>query len=111
MSTFLFSGQGISLIEETLFENRFTFLEEISKMNGKFLIIDNKALIIPSKFKSGVVSCNDLRGGAALLLACLMASGTSILKNVEYIERGYENIIEVLQNINVNIKEIELHEA
>ena len=80
-------------------------------MNGKFLVVEDKALIIPSKLSASSLSCKDLRGGAALLLACLLANGTSILKNVEFIERGYENIVEVLQSVNVNIKEIELHEA
>jgi len=111
MTTFLFKGQGVSLVEETLFENRFSFLNEIKKMGGRYFIFDNKALIIPSKFSSTIVSCQDLRGGAALLLACLLAEGTSILKNVEYIERGYENIVEVLRNVQVEIKEIDIHEA
>lgn len=111
MTTFLFKGNGVSLVEETLFENRFSFLNEIQKMGGRFFVFDNKALIIPSKLTSNVVSCQDLRGGAALLLACLLAEGTSILKNVEYIERGYENIVEVLKSVHVDIKEIDIHEA
>ena len=111
MSVYLFAGTGVSLVEETLFENRFAFLDETKKMNGKFLVVEDKALIIPSKLSASSLSCKDLRGGAALLLACLLANGTSILKNVEFIERGYENIVEVLQSVNVNIKEIELHEA
>ncbi len=111
MTTFLFKGNGVSLVEETLFENRFSFLNEIQKMGGRFFVFDNKALIIPSKLTSNVVSCQDLRGGAALLLACLLAEGTSILKNVEYIERGYENIVEVLKSVHIDIKEIDIHEA
>ena len=47
--------------------------------------IDTKAIIIPSILKGSIVSCHDLRGGAALLLACLSANGTSIIKNIEYI--------------------------
>lgn len=111
LTTFLFSGNGVSLVEETLFENRFEFLDEIAKMGGKFFVFENKAMIVPSALSSNIVCCKDLRGGAALLLACLMADGTSILKNVEYIERGYENIVQVLNSVNVQIKEIDIHEA
>lgn len=111
MTTFLFNGKEFSIVEETLFENRFEFLKEISKMNGQYLIIDNKVLIMPSKLESCEIKAYDLRGGAALVLACLMASGTSTLKNIDFIERGYENIVEVLQNVNVKIKEIDYYEA
>lgn len=111
MTTFLFMGKQISLVEETLFENRFSFLKQIKKMGGKFFIYDNKVLIIPSLLKNSIVSCEDLRGGAALLLACMASDGTSILKNVEYIERGYEDIVNVLKSINVDIKETMMYEA
>ena len=111
MCSFLFNGRSVSVVEETLFENRFLFLKEIEKMGGKYFAHDNKVIIVPSVFKGSVVSCNDLRGGAALLFACLCAKGTSILKNVEYIERGYENIVETLQKVNVKIKEIDYYEA
>lgn len=111
MTTFLFNATGMSLVEETLFENRFSFLNEISKMGGKFLVIENKALIIPSRLESSIISCSDLRGGAALLLACLMADGTSVLKDIEYIERGYENIVDVLKSVNVDIREVIIDEA
>ena len=80
-------------------------------MGGKFLVIENKALIIPSRLESSIISCSDLRGGAALLLACLMADGTSVLKDIEYIERGYENIVDVLKSVNVDIREVILDEA
>lgn len=111
MTTFLFMGKQISLVEETLFENRFDFLNEIKTMGGKYFIYDNKVLIIPSSFNNAVVSCKDLRGGAALLLACMSCQGVSIIKNVEYIERGYEDIVDVLKSINVDIKEITMYEA
>lgn len=111
MCAFLFNGTSVSIVEETLFENRFIFLEEIEKMGGKYFVYDNKAIIVPSILKGQIVSCSDLRGGAAILLSCLCAKGTSIIKNVEYIERGYENIVKTLQSINVNIKEIDYYEA
>ena len=110
ITTFLFNGSNVSIVEETIFENRFSFLKEIEKMGGKYFIYDNKAIIIPSKLKGNIVNCCDLRGGAAILLACLMASGKSIIKNIEFIERGYENIVETLKSVNVDIKEIQIDE-
>ena len=80
-------------------------------MDGRYFVFDNKAVIIPSKLKASNVKVKDLRGGAALLLACMCASGTSTIEDVFYIERGYENLIKVLQSVNVDIKEIEVYEA
>ena len=111
ISVLLFYGKDISLIEETLFENRFSYLKQIEKMNGKYFIYDNKALIIPSKLIASSLTVSDLRGGAALLLAAMSCQGVSIIKNVEYIERGYEDIVNVLRSVGVDIKEIELYEA
>ena len=111
MSVFLFYGTQVSLVEETLFENRFEFLNEMAKMNGKFFIFDNKAMIIPSILKGSKVKCKDLRGGAALLLAALSCKDDSILEDVYYIERGYENIVKDLQSVGVKIREVLIHEA
>ena len=111
MTVFLFFGNKVSLVEETLFENRFEFLKEIAKMNGKFFVFDNKAMIIPSILVGSNVICKDLRGAAALLLACIACNGNSVLENVSYIERGYENIVKDLQSVGVNIKESIIHEA
>lgn len=111
LSVFLLSGEGVSFVEESIFENRFLFLKEIEKMDGRYFVFDNKAVIIPSKLKASNVKVKDLRGGAALLLACMCASGTSTIEDVFYIERGYENLIKVLQSVNVDIKEIEVYEA
>ena len=111
MCAFLFNGKGVSVVEETLFENRFAFLNEIAKLGGKYFVYDDKAIIIPSTLKGNTINCNDLRGGAALLLACLSATGKSTLKNIDFIERGYQDIVQTLQSVNVDIKEYETYEA
>ena len=49
LSVFLLSGEGVSFVEESIFENRFLFLKEIEKMDGRYFVFDNKAVIIPSK--------------------------------------------------------------
>lgn len=110
-SVFLFNGKNISLIEETLFENRFDFLKEIKKMDGKYFVFENKAIIIPSVLKPANLKCKDLRGAAALLLACMACNGTTTLENIEYLSRGYEDIVKVLSSVGVDIKEKLIYEA
>ena len=111
ITTMLFKGKQLSIVEENIFEDRFLFLKQLQKIGGNYVILNNTVLIFPSSFENGILNCEDLRGGAALLLAAMLAKGTSILKNVNYIERGYENIVEILKNVHVQIKEINLHEA
>lgn len=106
----LFFNKKPSTVKETLFENRFMFLKQIKKMNGKYLIKDNKVTIYPSKIKNNNIVCEDLRGGAALLLCCLAAKGTSVLSNIKYIERGYEDIVKNLRKIGASIDEICINE-
>lgn len=111
LSVFLFYGKKVSIIEETLFENRFGYLNEIDKMNGKFFVFSNKVMIIPSVLKGNTLRCQDLRGGAALLFAAISCKEKSIIENVHYIERGYENIVKDLSSVGVKIKEVITDEA
>ena len=111
LSVFLFYGNNVSIVEETLFEKRFEYLKEIEKMNGKYFIFDNKAMIIPSVLKGNRLVCKDLRGAAALLLAAMAADGDSVIENISYIERGYEDIVKVLQSVGVKINEDSICEA
>ena len=106
-----FKGTMPGIIEETLFENRFDFLKEIKKMDGKYFVFENKAIIIPSVLKPANLKCKDLRGAAALLLACMACNGTTTLENIEYLSRGYEDIVKVLSSVGVDIKEKLIYEA
>ena len=107
LSVFLLNGEGVSFVEESIFENRFAFLKEIEKMNGRYFVFENKAVIIPSTLKANNVIAKDLRGGAALLLACMCAEGTSTVEDIFYIERGYENLVVKLSNVGADIKLVE----
>ena len=80
-------------------------------MNGKYFVFDNKAMIIPSVLKGNRLVCKDLRGAAALLLAAMAADGDSVIENISYIERGYEDIVKVLQSVGVKINEDSICEA
>lgn len=87
-------GQGVSVIEETIFEARFHIVKELIKL-GADIKVDGRRIIITGvdSFTGAELTAAELRGGAALLVAGMSASGISIIKdNAGYIERGYENI-------------------
>ena len=110
ITVLLFFCDSNSLITENMFENRFLYLHETTKMGSVFKIQNNIAEIYPSKINNAEIECKDLRGGAALLLLCLKANGKSILKNIDYIERGYENLFITLNKLGANIREINIKE-
>lgn len=97
--------QGISVIEETIFENRFRIIPELRKM-GACIEQQGKrqAVIVGVDSLLGCeVKAEELRGGAALVVAGCMALGETIVKNRHFIERGYEDICRDYQNLGVNI--------
>lgn len=101
-------SKGTSIIIENIFENRFKYLAELKRMGAK-VTIEGKTAIIKGirKYNATSVEATDLRGGAALLIAGLNASGTTEISNIKYILRGYENIDEKLNALgaNINIRE------
>ena len=110
IASLLFYCKSKSTITENLFENRFQYLNEIYIMGGNFNIADNTVEIYPSKINCANINCTDLRGGAALVLLCLKSNGTSVIKNIEYIERGYEKLPKTLKKLGAKINEIHIEE-
>lgn len=107
MATFLTQCKGKSIIEETIWENRFQNLKELDKMGAITKIRkDNRKATIKGKTKliGTDVSATDLRGGASLLVAGLIAEGTTTIDNISYILRGYDNIIEKLTKVGAKIE-------
>ena len=107
MATFLTQCKGRSVIEETIYENRFQNLEYLNKMgaNTKVKKGNRKAVIKGiTKLKGTEVSATDLRGGASLLVAALIAEGTTTIDNISYILRGYDKIIEKLTKVGAKIE-------
>ena len=101
----LATSKGTSIIAETIFENRFKYLSELKKMGANIKILDKVAIIAGVKKLNGAkVSSTDLRGGAALVLAGLKASGKTVVTNIEYILRGYENFDKKLRALNAKIE-------
>ena len=99
---------GTSQIFETLFENRLTYLNELEKMGANIKILNSHQAQItgPAQLKGAEVTSWDLRAGAAMVLAGLIAKGETIVTNVQYIDRGYENFVENLKNLGADISRV-----
>ena len=101
----LSTSDGNGMVVETIFENRFAHIPELCRMGAKIKTEGNAAFIEGVKRLSGAeVKATDLRAGAALVAAALKADGTSKIHDIEHIERGYENFVEKLKNLGVDIK-------
>ena len=97
-------SEGISSVTETIFENRFMYAGELSRMNAKIRIDGRTAHIEGVKRLCGARVCAcDLRGGAALVIAGLSAEGKTVIDNAHYIYRGYDNLENKLKNIGADI--------
>jgi len=108
MTTLLAISKGTSIVTESIFENRFKYVDELSRMGASIKVESNTAIIDGVERLTGaVVSAPDLRAGAALVIAGLMADGYTIVENVEFIERGYENFEYKMQQLGVAIAKID----
>ena len=107
LTTLLTQCHGVSNLEETIYENRFQNVKYLNKMGAD--IVTNKAgnkikINGPRNLVGKKVAATDLRAGACLILAALKATGTTTITDIEYVLRGYENIITKLQNVGATIK-------
>lgn len=100
--------EGLSLFEETIFENRQGHVSHLNNM-GANITPQGQNLVIKGKttLKGTDVTSTDLRAGASLVAAALIAEGETVIHEVEHILRGYENIVEKLSHVGANIKIIE----
>jgi len=107
-SVLLTQAQGKSLIHDPLYENRFQYLQELRKMGADIEITDpHRALIFGKRELIGnKVSANDIRSGAALILAGLISKEKTLVENISQIERGYEKIEEKLRKLGAKIEKI-----
>ena len=105
LASLMVKAKGTSSIEETIWENRFLNLYEIGKMGAKIEVNGSKAYITgPTNLRGTEVNATDLRAGAGLIVAALIADGETVINSADYILRGYENIVEKLTNIGADIK-------
>ncbi len=103
-------AEGKSLIHDPLYENRLRYIDELRKMGADIEIVDpHRAFSFgPSFLKGARIESSDIRAGASLILAGLMASGTTIVENIGQIDRGYEKIEERLRKLGADIQRTKL---
>lgn len=106
----LTQANGISYFDETIFENRMLHINQLLKTQANIKVLDNKHAEIkgPTKLIGTKLEATDLRGGAALVLAGLIADGTTTISDADHILRGYERIIQKLSKVGAKIKIIEI---
>ncbi len=104
----LIKAQGKTLIHDPLYENRLSYLHELKKMGADIEIVDpHRAFVFgPKRLIGTTVDSSDIRAGACLVVAGLMAEGTTTINNIFQIDRGYEKIEERLQKLGADIKRI-----
>ena len=107
-SVLLTQAQGKSLVHDPLYESRFNHLHELRKMGADVEITDpHRALIFGKRKLIGTkINAPDIRAGASLILAGLIAKGQSLIENVYQIDRGYENFDEKLRKLGAKIKRV-----
>jgi len=108
MMSFLSGVEGHSIITETVFENRFMHVAELARMGAKIKIDGRTAYVEGVKAITGCeVKATDLRAGAAMILAGLIADGTTEIKDIYHIDRGYVNIEKKIRKLGANINRVE----
>ena len=101
-------SQGRSTVMETVFENRFMHVVELNRMGANIATTGARGAIIegPAKLTGCEVNASDLRAGAAMILAGLVAEGTTTIGNLHHIDRGYEDIVGKLKGLGADIQRI-----
>lgn len=101
-------ANGTSVVTESIFENRFKYVDELAGMGAEIKVEGNTAIVNGVKMFTGAqVSAPDLRAGAALVLAGLVADGFTTVSDIVYIQRGYENFEKKLQGLGATIEKVE----
>ncbi len=100
-------AEGTSIMTETIFENRFQHVDELRRMGANITVEGRTAIIRgASTLEGAFVEATDLRAGAALFLAALAAEEVTVLENVDYIDRGYENLEEKYKQIGAKLRRV-----
>ncbi len=104
-------AEGTSIINESVWDNRFRYVEELKRM-GAQISVDGKLAVVEGvdHLDAAPVKATDLRAGAALVIAALCARGTTQIENIRQIERGYENIDLKLQSLGADIRRVPIPE-
>ena len=105
MAVALAVANGTGFIEENIFENRFLYVDELTRMGAKFIVKDKVAITMGvEQLMAADITAPDLRAGAALVIAALSAIGESKIFDIKYILRGYEKFDQKLRNLGADIQ-------
>ena len=100
-------AEGVSLVRENIFENRFMHVQELVRMGANIKVDGNTATVRgPAPLSSAAVMCSDLRASASLVLAALVADGESVIDRVYHMDRGYEHIEDKLRSVGAQIQRL-----
>lgn len=107
ISVALSVADGTSIVTDSIFENRFKYADELTRMGASIKVEGNTAIINGVERLTGArISAPDLRAGAALVIAALSADGVSVVDDIVYIKRGYEDFHEKLQSLGAEIEKV-----
>ena len=103
----LTSCNGTSIINENVWDNRYQYISELQRMDAKISVEGRLAIIEGGRpLKPASVKATDLRAGAAMIIAALTANGKTVISNIQYIERGYEEVVEKFRELGADIKKV-----
>ncbi len=101
-------ADGRCVVSEAVFENRFQHVPELRKLGAEVDVEGRSAIVCgPSRLHGGTVNVPDIRSGAALVVAALCASGTTVLDNIYHLDRGYQDIVTKLEQLGAHITRVE----
>lgn len=108
MTTFLALSEGTSIVTDGVWDNRFRYVDQLSKM-GASIQVEGKAAIVSGvpKLHGAPIRADDLRAGAAMLIAGMCAEGRTVIEEIYHIERGYEKVVEKLRSVGADIEKVD----
>lgn len=109
MAVLLALAEGTSIISESIWSNRFRYVEQLNRM-GASIKVDGQLAVVQGVegLKGAPVKADDLRAGAAMIIAGLAASGTTEVEDIHHIDRGYEDVVEKFTALGASIKRVEI---
>ena len=110
-ATLLCTCNGTSTVVEDVWDNRFKYVDQLRRMGANIIVNGDTALITGvESLQAAPVEADDLRAGAAMIIAGLVAKGETYVENIKYIDRGYEEVIEKLSAVGADIKRVSYDE-
>ncbi|MCS1352264.1 UDP-N-acetylglucosamine 1-carboxyvinyltransferase [Mechercharimyces sp. CAU 1602] len=104
------TAEGTGMMVESVYENRFMHVEELKRMGANIKLDGRSALIEKSSLSGAEVKATDLRAGAAMVLAGLIAEGTTVVTELHHIDRGYIKFVEELQALGADVQRVKIEE-